>query len=147
MPTATRGALLEMFWRMHKWILRASGGRLLARIGRLPVLMLHTRGRKSGDPRTNALSYIPFEEAFVVVGTNAGADFHPSWWLNLREMPDAEIEIRGKKRRVTWREAKGGEAKELFARFVEADAGYAEYRERTKREIPVVILEPMTGNH
>lgn len=141
MPTATRGPALELFWRMHKWILRASGGRLFAKIGKLPVLLLYTKGRKSGEPRMNTLSYVPHGEAYAVVASNAGADFHPGWWLNLRELPEADIQIRGQKMKVKWREAKGNEAEEIYARFVEAEPGYGEYRKRTKREIPVVVLD------
>ena len=142
MPTATRGPMLELFWRMHKWILRASGGRLFARIGKLPVLLLYTLGRKSGERRMNALSYVTDGTNYVVVASNAGAEFHSGWWLNLKEMTSAEIEVRGKRMRVMWREAKGNEREKLYERFIEAEPGYAEYRGRTKREIPVVLLEP-----
>ena len=142
MPTATRGPMLELFWRTHKWILRASGGRLFARIGKLPVLMLYTKGRKSGEARMNALSYVPHGGAYAVVASNAGADFHPGWWLNLRGMSEAELQIGGKGMKVKWREAKGKEAEELYVRFADSDARYAEYWRRTKREIPVVVLEP-----
>jgi deazaflavin-dependent oxidoreductase (nitroreductase family) len=128
---------------MHKWILRVSGGRLFAKIGNLPVLLLYTKGRKSGESRMNALSYVQHGGAFVVVASNAGAEFHPGWWLNLREMSEAGIRIRGKSMKVKWRTAKGDEAEELYARFVLADPGYAEYRKRTKREIPVVVLWQM----
>jgi deazaflavin-dependent oxidoreductase (nitroreductase family) len=142
MPTATRGPVLKIFWRMHKWILRASGGKLFARIGKLPVLLLYTKGRKSGEARMNALSYVAHGNAYAVVASNAGADFHPGWWLNLREMPEADIQIRGQRMKVKWSEAIGNEKDEIFAEFVKAEPGYAEYRERTKREMPVVVLEP-----
>jgi deazaflavin-dependent oxidoreductase (nitroreductase family) len=134
--------MLELFWRMHKWILRASDGRFFARVGNLPVLLLYTRGRKSGEMRMNALSYVMDEANYVVVASNAGAEFHSGWWLNLKEMPGAEIEVRGKRTMVKWREAKGKEREDLYALFIEAEPGYAEYRKRTKREIPVVVLEP-----
>ena len=116
---------------------------MFAKIGRLPVLLLYTTGRKSGEARMNALSYVPHGDAYAVVASNAGADFHPGWWLNLREMPEVEILIRRKRMKIKWHEAKGNEANEIYASFVEAEPGYAEYRKRTKREIPVVVLEPM----
>jgi deazaflavin-dependent oxidoreductase (nitroreductase family) len=127
---------------MHKWILRASGGRLFARIGKLPVLLLYTKGRKTGEARMNALSYLAHGNAYAVVASNAGADFHPGWWLNLREMLEAEIQIRGHRMKVRWREAIGNEKETIFSEFVKAEPGYAEYQKRTTREIPVVILEP-----
>lgn len=134
--------ILKLFWRMHMWVLRISGGRAIDKIGKLSVLLLYTIGRKSGDTRTNALSYVPQGSAYVVVATNAGADFHPSWYLNLSARPEAQIEIQGKKSKVKWRQAKGEEADELFSKFVEGDPSYAEYKARTKRKIPVVVLEP-----
>ena len=143
MPTATRGPALELFWRMHKWILRASGGRLFSKIGKLPVLLLYTKGRKSGEVRMNALSYVPHGNAYAVVASNAGADFHPGWWLNLREMAEVEIQIRGQDMKVIWHEVKRNEKEEIYAQFVEAEPGYAEYKKRTEREIPVVVLEPI----
>jgi deazaflavin-dependent oxidoreductase (nitroreductase family) len=140
MPNATRGPALEFFWRMHRWILRASGGRLFARIGKLPVLLLYTKGRKTGEARMNALSYVAHGSAYAVVASNAGADFHPGWWLNLNKMAETEIQIRGQRMKVKWHEAKGDEKEEIFAEFVKAEPGYAEYKKRTKREIPVVVL-------
>src|SRR3990172_11806671 len=131
MPTASRGPALELFWRMHTWILRASGGRLFARIGKLPVLLLYTNGRRSGEVRMNALSYVAHGKAYAVVASNAGADFHPGWWLNLREMPEAEIQIRGKGMKVKWSEASGNKKDEVFAEFAKAEPGYAAYKERT----------------
>lgn len=92
----------------------------------------------------NALSYVAHGAAYAVVASNAGADFHPAWWLNLREMPEAAIQIRGTEMKAKWREAKGKEREELYAKFVEEESGYGIYRTRTKREIPVVVLEPFT---
>lgn len=142
MPTAKRGPVLEFFWRMHKWVLRVSGGRLFTRIGKLPVLLLFTRGRKSGEVRMNALSYVPHGNTYAVVASNAGAGFHPGWWLNLREMAETEIQIRGQGKMVQWREAKGNEKDKIFTEFVKAEPSYAEYKKGTKREFPVVILKP-----
>jgi deazaflavin-dependent oxidoreductase (nitroreductase family) len=128
---------------MHRWILHTTGGRLFAKVGKLSVLLLYTKGRKSGEERMNGLSFVPFGDGYAVVASNAGADFHPGWWLNLREMPDAEIQVRGQRMKVKWRAVTGQEREEIFAKFVEAEPGYAEYRKRTKREIPVVVLEPI----
>jgi hypothetical protein len=53
MPAALRNAITELFFRIHPWIYRKTGGRILGRFGGTPVLLLTTRGRKSGEPRTN----------------------------------------------------------------------------------------------
>jgi deazaflavin-dependent oxidoreductase (nitroreductase family) len=137
-----RGPILKAFWRWHKWILKASGGRLLANIGKLSVLVLHTRGHASGEPRTTVLSFVPYEQSYVVVASNAGAGHDPAWWRNLQQTPRTEIEIRGRRLAVTWRQAAGAEAEQLYTRFVQADPSYAEYQSRTSRPIPVVVLTP-----
>ncbi len=142
MPAVKLNPAPKLFWRMHKWILRVGGGRAIDKLGKLSALILYTVGRKSGEVRTNALSYVPHSNAYVVVATNAGPDFHPSWWLNLCAKPEAQIEIRGAKTKIKWRVTNGQEADELHSKFVEADSSYAEYKARTKREIPVVVLEP-----
>lgn len=136
------GPILKAFWRWHKWLLRISGGRLFNKIGKLSVLVLHTRGCASGQPRTAVLSFVPNEQSYVVAASNAGAGRDPAWWRNLQQMSRSEIEVGGRRLAVTWRQAAGREAEQLYARFIQADASYAEYQRRTSRTIPVVILTP-----
>lgn len=100
-----------------------------------------TKGRKSGEPRPVALSYVKDDGRWVVVGTNAGEDRHPAWWLNVEANPHVEVLVKGERVRVTARLAEGEERKRLYQRFIDLDDSYAEYRRRTTREIPVVVLE------
>lgn len=143
MPAVRRTRAVKLFWALHKWIYQTSGGRIGARLFGNPVLILHTKGRKSGKPRSNVLMYVPDGRAYVVVATNAGADFHPAWWLNLREREEGEIQAGRKRMRVHAQEAEGKERARLWARIVEADESYREYEIRTARKIPVVVLEPL----
>jgi deazaflavin-dependent oxidoreductase (nitroreductase family) len=78
----------------------------------------------------------------VFVASNAGEDREPAWWRNLQSRPDAEVEVGRDVRAVHARDATPEEAERLYGRFVEAFPTYAEYRQRTTRRIPVVILEP-----
>jgi deazaflavin-dependent oxidoreductase (nitroreductase family) len=137
-----RGPFLKFFWWYHKLLLRLSGGRAFDRIGKLRVLLLHTTGRRSGQPRVTALSYVPHGSSFAVVASNAGANFEPAWWLNLQSQPEAEVQVRGKKLSVKSRLAAAEEAAAIYAKFVEADKSYAEYKQRTTRPISVVVLDP-----
>jgi deazaflavin-dependent oxidoreductase (nitroreductase family) len=105
-------------------------------------LFLHTVGRKSGQPRSNALFYLVDGADLVVVASNAGADTDPAWWLNLRDQPAAEVEIAGRRRPVRARVASAAEAARLWPRLDAANPDYATYRARAARPIPVVILEP-----
>lgn len=145
MSAPKRGPALSFFWRLHKWLLFISGGRLGSKIGDLPVLVLYTVGRKSGKSRANALYYVAHGNAYAVVASNVGADANPGWYLNLREQPMTRIQVQGKDIQVKWREATGAESDALYDKFIQADPNYAEYKNRTNRKIPVVILEPTTA--
>jgi F420H(2)-dependent quinone reductase len=142
MPAARLGTSLRLFWRIHRAFVRLTGGRF-ARVGALPVLLLTTRGRKSGERRDVALNYIRDDEAYVVIGSYAGEDRDPAWWLNLKAHPDAEILVDGRRIHVRARRCDGAKRQLLWDRIVYRDRAYAEYQRRTNREIPVVALEPI----
>jgi deazaflavin-dependent oxidoreductase (nitroreductase family) len=124
---------------------RLSGGRLTVPNGtggRLRTLFLHTIGRTTGQRRRNGLYYLEDGPNLVVVASNAGREEDPSWWKNLQAHPDTEVEVGRTTRRVHARRATPEEAGPLYERFEAALPQYGDYRRRTKREIPVVILEP-----
>lgn len=134
-------------WAFHKALFAASGGRLgteRARDGKPGTLFLQSTGRKSGQVRRNALFYLDDRPNLVVIASNAGADIDPAWWLNLQAQPDAEVELGVDRRPVRARAATADERARLWPRVVAASPGYDEYRRRTSREIPIVVLEPRT---
>jgi len=140
--------ILRLIWGMHNGLRRLSGGRLgtsAARGDGLATLFLHTTGRKSGQPRVNGLFYILDGRDFVVVGSNAGAATDPAWCLNLRDRPEAEVEIAGRRQPVRAREASAEESDRLWPRLVAANPEYAAYREKARRPIPVFILGAADG--
>ena len=141
MAALKRNKAVELFWKIHPALLRLSGGRIGARVVGMPVLLLTTKGRKSGQPRTCALTYLAKDDAHVVIASCLGEPRHPAWWLNLEASPDAEIEIAGRKQAVRARRATGEERERLWNEVVSVNADYAEYQKRTTREIPVVVLE------
>jgi deazaflavin-dependent oxidoreductase (nitroreductase family) len=144
MPAARRNALTELFFRIHPWIYRKTGGRVLGRFGGTPVLLLTTRGRKSGEPRTNGLLFLDRGDHWAVAASWAGEPKHPAWYLNLQADPDATIQIRNRRIPVRARELEGEERALVWKEIVAKDPSFAEYEERTHgiREIPVVVLEP-----
>ncbi len=142
MPAVRRTRLMELFWKVHPWIYRASRGRILGRMLGMPVLLLTTTGRKSGIDRTTPLMYLPKGERRVVIASYAGEPRHPAWFLNLKTNPRAKIQVRGERLAVIAREAEGEERARLWSEVVESESGYAEYERRTSRRIPVVVLEP-----
>jgi F420H(2)-dependent quinone reductase len=137
-----RRAFMRAASGTHNSLYRASGGRIGGRMMGMPVLLLVTKGRRSGKPRTTPLLYLRHGDAIVVVASNGGSDYIPAWWLNLRSNPDAEIEIGPERRLVSARKASPDERASLWPEFTSRFSGYAKYAARTAREIPVVILEP-----
>jgi len=139
---ARRGPWLTFFWRAHRLWYRLSDGRLGAKFQGWDILLLTAKGRKSGTPRSVTLNCFPQGDAHVVIASNVGDDRDPLWWQNLKTHPDAEVRIGRKRVKVRAREARDTERQLLWARIVERDPSYAEYARRTKRRIPVVLLEP-----
>jgi deazaflavin-dependent oxidoreductase (nitroreductase family) len=144
MPAARRNPLFELMFRVHPWIYRKTGGRLLGKLGPSPILLLTSRGRKTGEPRTNALMYLACDESWAVAASWAGEPKHPFWSLNLLDEPDVTLQIRDRTIAVTARDTHGDERGRLWEAIVAQDPSFRVYEERTAgiREIPVVLFEP-----
>jgi deazaflavin-dependent oxidoreductase (nitroreductase family) len=135
-----RRFLIRAMSRTHGAVYRASGGRLLGRVAGMPVLLLTTTGRRSGTPRTAALTYFRDGADLVVVGSFGGSDMPPGWWLNLQRDPRASVLIGGTTSGVTARAATAEEYDRLWPLVTTTHPGYARYQERTSRPIPIVLL-------
>jgi deazaflavin-dependent oxidoreductase (nitroreductase family) len=128
------------FTRLHRAVYARTHGRIGARLAGLDVLLLTTRGRRSGAPRSVPLPWFADGDDLVVVASNNGGPRDPDWWLNLVAHPEAEIALRGERRRVRASLATPAERARLWPRLVASNPRYATYARRTSREIPVVIL-------
>lgn len=136
-----RRALIRGFGRLHAWVYEASDGRLGAKLKGLPMLLLVTTGRKSGEPRTAPLLYLPDGERCVVVASYYGAPNDPVWYKNLQANPRCRVRAGRRRFEATARTAQGEERSDLWKRLVDLYADYADYQRRTDRQIPVVVLE------
>jgi deazaflavin-dependent oxidoreductase (nitroreductase family) len=139
--TPKRNALVHLFWRIHPKVYRWTEGRIGGSIMGMPVLLLTTRGRKTGQRRAKALMYLPRGKDFVVVASNLGSPSHPAWWLNLEAEPNASVQVGRTQQSVRAREAIGEERGELWQAITERQPAYNEYQAQTSRRIPVVVLE------
>lgn len=133
---------LRLVGKLNVPVYRLSRGRIGGRVGKGPVLLLTTTGRKSGEPRTAPVLYLADGERYVVINTNAGNSKTPAWSLNLRAEPDAEVEVRGKRSKVRARIAEGEERAELWRRHMQQYSGWDYYESKLEREIGVFVLEP-----
>jgi deazaflavin-dependent oxidoreductase (nitroreductase family) len=107
-----------------------------------PCLILKTVGRKSGEARMLPLIYGEDGGRFVIVASKGGAAKHPAWFLNLEAKPEVEFQVVDKKYSGVARAVQGSERERLFAMMAEIFPPYLAYKARTKREIPVILLEP-----
>ncbi|MEU3414867.1 MULTISPECIES: nitroreductase family deazaflavin-dependent oxidoreductase [unclassified Streptomyces] len=112
----------------------------------LPVIVLTTRGAKSGKLRKTPLMRVEHEGRYAVVASVGGAPKHPVWYFNVKADPHVELQDGPAKRDMRAREVTGAEKAEWWERAVAAFPPYAEYQEKTSREIPVFVLEPFDGD-
>jgi deazaflavin-dependent oxidoreductase (nitroreductase family) len=104
------------------------------------ILLLTTKGRRSGEPRTMPLIYRADGDRWVLVASKGGWPEHPLWYQNLEADRDATIQVKGEVIPVHAEDAQGDERERLWSLMTEVWPPYDEYQARTEREIPVVIL-------
>jgi deazaflavin-dependent oxidoreductase (nitroreductase family) len=137
----------RLAWKLgsgaHAGVYRATGGKLFGRMGKSPILLLNTVGRKSGKKRTSPLLYVMDGEDFVIIASKGGASAHPAWYLNLIANPEAMVEVGDREVRVRAEEADSEEKSRLWQKMVEMYPAYDAYQEKTEREIPLLVLRPV----
>jgi deazaflavin-dependent oxidoreductase (nitroreductase family) len=136
---------LRLIGKLNTPAYKLSGGRIGAKVGDAPVLLLTTTGRKSGESRTAPIVYLERGEAMILIDTNAGNEKLPGWSHNLKATPRAEVQIGRRKLAVSARVAVGTEREELWRACNEQYGGFDEYITWMKRTPSVWVLEPADG--
>ncbi|HVQ58160.1 MAG TPA: nitroreductase family deazaflavin-dependent oxidoreductase [Solirubrobacterales bacterium] len=129
---------------VHTFLYKRTGGRLGHTIPGVPgkMLLLDHVGAKSGTKRTSPLLYVKDGDSVVIVASKGGFPKNPAWFHNLMANPDTTVQIGSEQRPVHARVAAPEERERLWEMAVAAYHGYEDYRARTDREIPLVVLEP-----
>ena len=131
---------------LHVALYRATRGAIGHRLPFAPpMLLLDHVGARSGRRRTSPLAYVRNGDAYVVIASKGGHPRHPGWFHNLRAHPDTTIQVGRTRIAVRARVATPVERARLWPRAVEAWGPYESYQRRTRRVIPLVILEPRAG--
>ena len=121
---------------------RANGGKVGGPFEGAPLLLLHTVGAKTGQPRVTPVMYQDIGDGVAVFASKAGAPTNPAWYYNLLASPRASAEIGAGTVEVVSREADGAERDRIWEAQKRDYPGFADYERKTTRQIPVIILEP-----
>ncbi len=150
-PRGTRGAgfprplmwLFKLFGGRQLRMYRRDGGQSLSRRMGFPVVLLATRGAKTGQPRTAAIGGFPDgANAWLVVASLGGSANHPAWFLNMAKHPDdIWLEVGKERLKVRGQTLEGQERTDALARIASISPRYGTYQQKTDREIPIVRLE------
>ena len=132
---------IKWFMAINVFLLRLSHGRIGSKLGTQTILLLHTIGRKSGQDRAISIAYFDYEDHYLIVASNWGKEKQADWYLNLKQHPQARLEVKGKVLSVTAREAQGEEYDRLWKFATEHHPPYLDYQKITTRHIPIMIFE------
>jgi len=138
--------LLKYFARVHIWVYRRTNGRLGAKLLWFPAALLTTTGRKSGEPRTTPTLYLRDGDRVILPASFAGRAENPTWYLNLKENPAVQVQIRAERLALSARDATDEERARYWPRLMRMYPPYRGYREATDRIIPLVVCEPGLAN-
>jgi deazaflavin-dependent oxidoreductase (nitroreductase family) len=130
----------RVFTRAHVRLFKLTGGRIGGQIKALPMLLLSTKGSRSGRIYTTPLGYLPDGDDIVVIASNGGHDYHPAWYRNLQANAHVLVQTSREEERRVAVEATPQERMRFWPRIDAIWPGYAEYRQKTRRTIPLVVL-------
>jgi deazaflavin-dependent oxidoreductase (nitroreductase family) len=119
---------------------RANQGKVGGRYANRPLLLLTTTGAKSGRALTRPLTYTRDGDRLVVIASFGGGPKNPSWYHNLVANPEATVEVGSERFRVRATVTTGEERQRLFNRQAEQMPAFAEYQQKTTRQLPVIVL-------
>ena len=129
--------------RVNTFMYRRSGGEGFgSNFQGIPVALLTTTGRKSGEPRISPLYFHRDGNVVVVAASKGGSDKNPMWYLNLKADPKVKVQIKKEVLDLTARDATDEERTKYWPKLVEMYPSYEDYQSWTDRVIPLVICEP-----
>jgi len=119
----------------------ANGGKVGGQFEGANLLLLHTLGAKSNQPRINPLAYVKDGDNLVIIASKAGAPTNPDWYYNILAHPDVTLEVGTESFKAHATVPERPERDRIFDNVVKQAPGFGEYQKNTSRIIPVVVLE------
>ena len=134
--------IFKLFVGFHVFMYRLTGGKFGSEMRGFKVLILTTKGRKSGKILSNPVGYFERDGGYVIVASNGGAAKHPSWYYNIKGNPeDVTIQVKDKVMKVKPKVILGEPRKSIWTWIVSSAPNFGEYEKQTEREIPLVFLK------
>jgi len=131
----------KLFMKFYVWMYRLTAGKIGGSMGPFKVLILTTKGRKSGRILSNPVGYFERDGGYLIVASNSGAAKNPGWYHNIKSNPnDVMIQVKDTKMKVKPEIILGEPRKPLYEWIVSIAPNFGEYEKRTVREIPLVLL-------
>ena len=137
-----RKALIKGFIKLHSFFYKLTGGRFGSKMGENKILLLTTKGRKSGQEFTTPLVYMDHEDGYLIIASNGGQAKHPDWYFNLKNDPQVDIQIKDQTLTARAEILNGSTRAPIWEKIVAQAPQYGKYEGRTDRLIPVVWLRP-----
>lgn len=134
---------LKLVTRLHVFLFRLTNGVIGSYLRGIPMLLVTTRGRKSGRAFTTPLTYLEENGVYYLVASYGGSDVEPSWWSNMKVNPRVRVETRGRAFIAEARETDPDTKARMWKKFVLIYPSYDTYQRRTSRPIPIVALDPL----
>jgi deazaflavin-dependent oxidoreductase (nitroreductase family) len=143
MDTAHGDFIIKWMSRVNTFFYRRGKGEGLgSNFQGIPVAILTTKGRKTGQPRDSPLYFHQDGDKVIVAASKGGSDKHPMWYLNLKADPKVKVQIKDEVLQLTTRDATDEERALYWPKLVEMYPTYDDYQSWTERKIPLVVCEP-----
>jgi deazaflavin-dependent oxidoreductase (nitroreductase family) len=124
---------------------RSNQGKVGGRFEGRPLLLLHHRGAKTGTERVNPLAYQALPDgSFAIFGSRGGSPRNPDWFHNVKANPEVAVEVGTERIDGKARVAEGEERERIWEKQKQDMPGFADYEKKTDREIPVIVIEPVS---
>jgi len=135
------GTDVSLLGEKHVRVYRETNGEQGYLWNGVPILLLTTKGRKSGEPRTIPIIFTPYKDSFVIIASKGGSPTHPKWYLNILEEPKVAVQIKAETFKAVARTATSPERELIWAEALKSWPNFDVYQSRTTRQIPVVVIE------
>jgi deazaflavin-dependent oxidoreductase (nitroreductase family) len=137
----TPGTDISLLGEKHVKVYQESNGEQGYLWNGVPILLLTTTGRKSGQPRTIPIIFTPYQNSFVIIASKGGSPEHPKWYLNIQDNPNVTVQVKAEVFKAVARTAQSPEREGIWAQALKNWPNFDVYQSRTTRQIPVVVIE------